>query len=111
MQTMKLQGQRSAFEIIAFQTFGFAYLHNNYSYDDLTEQYLNRGYMGHQYAQPIYGYPAAAKFYFRKDVSSLSDQEIASLILISRAPALYTKPQNAQRLAEESTQLLEAAKN
>lgn len=60
-------------------------LEQNYSKEDIMENYLNKVYFGSK----AYGIGAAAKTYFNKDVSELSLAEIASIIGITNNPSKY----------------------
>ena len=60
-------------------------LEQNYSKEDIMENYLNKVYFGSK----AYGIGAAAKTYFNKDVSELSLAQIASIIAITNNPSIY----------------------
>ena len=51
-----------------------------YSKDQLLEAYINEVYLGQNYANGIYGFGLAAKFYFGQPIQSLSIEQTAMLI-------------------------------
>lgn len=66
--------------------------------DQILETYLNIIYLGQQGNFQVRGYPAAAHFYFQKDVEKLNLSECALLGAIINNPGQYNpfrKPQNA----------------
>ncbi len=64
-------------------------LEYRYSKDQLLEAYINEVYLGQHYANGIYGFGLAAKFYFGKDVEALNDAQIALLIGQVKGPSYY----------------------
>jgi penicillin-binding protein 1B len=66
--------------------------------DQILETYLNIIYMGQQGNFQVRGYPAASRFYFKKDVSDLNLSECALLGAIINSPGRYnpfSKKENA----------------
>ena len=60
-----------------------------YSKDQLLEAYINEVYLGQHYANGIYGFGLAAKFYFGKAVTELNNAQIALLIAQVKGPSYY----------------------
>ncbi|WDE10980.1 penicillin-binding protein 1B [Thalassomonas haliotis] len=64
-------------------------LEYRYSKDQLLEAYVNEVYLGQHYANGIYGFGLAAKFYFGKSVAQLDVGEMALLIGQIKGPSYY----------------------
>lgn len=64
-------------------------LEYRYSKDQLLEAYINEVYLGQHYANGIYGFGLAAKFYFDKDISELSVAQMATLVGVIKGPSYY----------------------
>ncbi|WDD98223.1 penicillin-binding protein 1B [Thalassomonas actiniarum] len=64
-------------------------LEYRYSKDQLLEAYVNEVYLGQHYANGIYGFGLAAKFYFGKSVNQLDAGEMALLIGQIKGPSYY----------------------
>lgn len=62
------------------------------------ELFLNMAYMGHSSEGPIHGFPAAARRYFGKDFSELSERDFRSLVAMVIGPDTYV-PGSAQLAA------------
>jgi len=60
-----------------------------YSKDQLLEAYINEVYVGQHYANGIYGFGLAAKFYFGKTLQSLTIEQMAMLIGQIKGPSYY----------------------
>lgn len=60
-----------------------------YSKDQLLEAYINEVYLGQHYANGIYGFGLAAKFYFGKTLAELTSEEIALLVAQVKGPSYY----------------------
>ncbi|MCI2285748.1 transglycosylase domain-containing protein [Colwellia sp. MSW7] len=60
-----------------------------YSKDQLLEAYINEVYLGQHYANGIYGFGLAAKFYFGKTLAELTNEEIALLVAQVKGPSYY----------------------
>jgi penicillin-binding protein 1B len=60
-----------------------------YSKDQLLEAYINEVYLGQHYANGIYGFGLAAKFYFGKPLAELSSGQIALLVAQVKGPSYY----------------------
>jgi penicillin-binding protein 1B len=60
-----------------------------YSKQRILEAYLNEVYLGQQGAQAIHGVAAGAEFYFGRDLSALSMQDIALLVGLIQGPSLH----------------------
>lgn len=76
------------------------WLEQNYSKEEILEMYINSVYLGNG----IYGFPAAAKYYFGKTLNELNPLEVAMLVATLRSPenANPTKP----KLNEEFTKIV-----
>jgi len=68
-----------------------------YSKDQLLEAYLNEVYLGQHYANGIYGFGLAAKFYFGKTLQSLTIEQMAMLIGQVKGPSYYDPWRHAER--------------
>ena len=64
-------------------------LEYRYSKDQLLEAYINEVYLGQHYANGIYGFGLAAEFYFGKQISALSVEQMATLIGQIKGPSYY----------------------
>jgi penicillin-binding protein 1B len=64
-------------------------LEMRYSKDQLLEAYINEVYLGQNYANGVYGFGLAAKFYFGKAINQLSVEQIALLIAQVKGPSYY----------------------
>lgn len=60
-----------------------------YSKDQLLEAYVNEVYLGQHYANGIYGFGLAAKFYFGKALVELNSAQIALLVAQVKGPSYY----------------------
>ncbi|MCW8834259.1 MAG: penicillin-binding protein 1B [Colwellia sp.] len=68
-----------------------------YSKDQLLEAYINEVYLGQHYANGIYGFGLAAKFYFGKSVEQLSHEQIALLVAQVKGPSYYDPWRHPER--------------
>ncbi|WP_372590063.1 transglycosylase domain-containing protein [Fervidobacterium thailandense] len=70
------------------------WLEQKYSKEEILEMYINSVYLGNG----IYGFPAAARYYFKKSLDDLNPLEIAMLVATLRSPerANPLKELNAQ---------------
>ena len=68
-----------------------------YSKDQLLEAYINEVYLGQHYANGIYGFGLAAKFYFGKTLTELSNAQIALLVAQVKGPSYYDPWRNPER--------------
>lgn len=76
-----------------------AYVEGKVSKDRLLEIYLNEIYLGQDGAVSVMGMPAAARFYFGRDVEGLSLQQMALLAGIIASPGRFdprARPENAR---------------
>jgi len=64
-------------------------LEYHYSKDQLLEAYINEVYLGQQYANGIYGFGLAAKFFFNKRLNQLTPAQMALLIGQIKGPSYY----------------------
>ena len=68
-----------------------------YSKDQLLEAYINEVYLGQHYANGIYGFGLAAKFYFGKTLTALSNAQIALLVAQVKGPSYYDPWRHPER--------------
>jgi penicillin-binding protein 1B len=68
-----------------------------YSKDQLLEAYINEVYLGQHYANGIYGFGLAAKFYFGKTLQSLTVEQMAMLIGQVKGPSYYDPWRHTER--------------
>lgn len=68
-------------------------IENNLSKDEILEIYINQIYLG----QRAYGFAAAARTYFGKEVQELEIAEIAMLAGLPKAPSAYNPVANPKR--------------
>ena len=68
-----------------------------YSKDQLLEAYINEVYVGQHYANGIYGFGLAAKFYFGKTLQSLTIEQMAMLIGQIKGPSYYDPWRHPER--------------
>jgi penicillin-binding protein 1B len=71
-----------------------------YSKDLLLEAYINEVYLGQHYANGIYGFGLAAKFYFGKTLEELNSAQIALLVAQVKGPSYYDPWRNPVRAKE-----------
>lgn len=72
------------------QEFVMAYmLESRFSKDQILETYLNIIYMGQNGPFQVRGFGAASKFYFNKEISSLSLSECSLLAAVLNSPGIY----------------------
>lgn len=72
-------------------------LEYRYSKDQLLEAYINEVYLGQHFANGIYGFGLAAKFYFGRSLSQLSPEQIALLIGQIKGPSYYDPWRHPER--------------
>jgi len=71
-----------------------------YSKDQLLEAYINEVYLGQHYANGIYGFGLAAKFYFGQTLEELNSAQIALLVAQVKGPSYYDPWRNPARAKE-----------
>ena len=71
-----------------------------YSKDQLLEAYINEVYLGQHYANGVYGFGLAAKFYFGKTLEKLNSAQIALLVAQVKGPSFYDPWRNPVRAKE-----------
>jgi penicillin-binding protein 1B len=72
-------------------------LEMRYSKEEILEVYLNEIYFGERDGVSVTGIQEAARYYFSKDVSQITPDEIALLVAVIKSPGLYSpflKPDN-----------------
>jgi 1A family penicillin-binding protein len=77
-------------------------LESQFSKDEILEGYLNRIYMGGS----LYGMPAAARYFFGKEITRISLAEAATLAATIRSPHLYNPNINPDRLIDRRNTVL-----
>ncbi len=78
-------------------------IEDNYEKDEILELYLNTSYFGDGYNTP----KEAAKGYFNKDISELSDYEAVMLAGIPNAPSVYAPTKNLSLAKQRQKQVLD----
>ncbi|MBL4942095.1 MAG: penicillin-binding protein 1B [Colwellia sp.] len=68
-----------------------------YSKDQLLEAYVNEVYLGQHYANGIYGFGLAAKFYFGKTIAEINNAQIALLVAQVKGPSYYDPWRHSNR--------------
>nr|WP_281782008.1 penicillin-binding protein 1B [Lysobacter auxotrophicus] len=71
-----------------------------YDKGTILEAYFNQVYLGQRGAQAIHGVAAGSEFWFGRDLSDLSTEQIALLIGIVRGPSYYDPRRNPDRALE-----------
>jgi penicillin-binding protein 1B len=77
-----------------------------YSKDQLLEAYINEVYLGQHYANGIYGFGLAAKFYFGKPLAELSSGQMALLVAQVKGPSYYDPWRHPQRAKQRRDLIL-----
>lgn len=77
-----------------------------YSKDQLLEAYVNEVYLGQHYANGIYGFGLAAKFYFGKPIQELNHAQTALLIAQVKGPSYYDPWKHRDRAKERRDLIL-----
>ncbi|MDA1177068.1 MAG: transglycosylase domain-containing protein [Bacteroidetes bacterium] len=80
-----------------------AELERRYSKDQILEYYINSIYWG----SGAYGIQSAALEYFNKDISDITLDEAATLVVIIRSPAYYNPRKYPERVVERRNDVLE----
>lgn len=73
--------------------------------NDQLEIFLNSVYMGSVEDKPIYGFNDASRNYFKKDFSTLSDDEYLSLVAMLIAPNTYHVINDAEKNRDRVSRL------
>ena len=81
-------------------------LERRYSKDEILSAYLNGIYLGQHGGFAVYGFGAAARSFFGKDVERLTLGEAATLAGIIRAPNTYSPVQHPERARERRNLVL-----
>ncbi|WP_057832535.1 penicillin-binding protein 1B [Colwellia sp. TT2012] len=71
-----------------------------YSKDQLLEAYINEVYLGQNYANGVYGFGLAAKFYFGKAINELTNAQMALLVAQVKGPSYYDPWRHPERAIE-----------
>lgn len=77
-----------------------------YSKDQLLEAYINEVYLGQHYANGIYGFGLAAKFYFGKSLAELSSGQMALLVAQVKGPSYYDPWRHPERAKQRRDLIL-----
>jgi len=77
-----------------------------YSKDQLLEAYINEVYLGQHYANGIYGFGLAAKFYFGKPLVELNSGQMALLVAQVKGPSYYDPWRHPERAKQRRDLIL-----
>jgi penicillin-binding protein 1B len=77
-----------------------------YSKDQLLEAYINEVYLGQHYANGIYGFGLASKFYFGKSLAELSSGQMALLVAQVKGPSYYDPWRHPERAKQRRDLIL-----
>ncbi len=77
-----------------------------YSKDQLLEAYINEVYLGQHYANGIYGFGLAAKFYFGKTLAELNSGQMALLVAQVKGPSYYDPWRHPERAKQRRDLIL-----
>jgi penicillin-binding protein 1B len=77
-----------------------------YSKDQLLEAYTNEVYLGQHYANGIYGFGLAAKFYFGQSLAELSSGQMALLVAQIKGPSYYDPWRHPERAKQRRDLIL-----
>jgi penicillin-binding protein 1B len=77
-----------------------------YSKDQLLEAYINEVYLGQHYANGIYGFGLAAKFYFGKPLAELNSGQMALLVAQVKGPSYYDPWRHSERAQQRRDLIL-----
>ncbi len=77
-----------------------------YSKDQLLEAYVNEVYLGQHYANGIYGFGLAAKFYFGVNIDQLMPAQMATLVAQIKGPSYYDPWRHPKRALERRNLVL-----
>lgn len=77
-----------------------------YSKDQLLEAYINEVYLGQHYANGIYGFGLAAKFYFGKPLAELNSGQMALLVAQVKGPSYYDPWRHPDRATQRRDLIL-----
>jgi penicillin-binding protein 1B len=69
----------------------------HYSKEEILETYINDIYLGQSGSTAIHGFSMASRFYFAKDLSACSLNELALLVAIVKGPSYYDPRRHPQR--------------
>ncbi len=85
-------------------------LERRYDKKTILEAYLNRVSLGQSGAQAVQGFPAAAEFYFGRNLDELDTSEVALLVGLLKAPTYYNPRRYPERaLIRRNTVLMQFA--
>lgn len=79
----------------------------HYSKEEILEAYLNEVYLGQDGPRAIHGFGLASRFYFDRDLSDLSVDQIALLVGLVKGPSYYDPRRNTHRAASRRDLVLE----
>jgi penicillin-binding protein 1A len=77
-------------------------IEENFSKEDILELYMNKIFLGHR----SYGFQAASKTYYGKDLKSLNLAQIAMIAGLPKAPSSYNPVTNPQRALQRRNYVL-----
>jgi penicillin-binding protein 1B len=79
----------------------------HYSKAEILEAYLNEVYLGQDGSRAIHGFGLASQFYFERDLSELSDDQLALLVGLVKGPSYYDPRRHPQRARERRNLVLD----
>ncbi len=88
------------------EAFAAISLERNLSKEKILELYLNEVYLGQSGATGIYGFPAAAQFFFNKPLEQINLSEAALLAGLIKAPSYYNPTRHYDRAMERRNLVL-----
>lgn len=72
----------------------------------ILNRYMNSVYLGQRGSQAIRGFEHAAQFYFKKDISVASLEELAILVALVKGPSYYDPVKHFERLIQRQKLVL-----
>jgi penicillin-binding protein 1B len=79
----------------------------HYDKNEILEAYLNEVYLGQDRHRAIHGFGLASRFYFDRDIDTLSLPQIATLIALVRGPSYYDPRRHPERLRKRRNLVLD----
>ena len=77
-----------------------------YSYQKRRQIYIDSVYLGQNKSCAIYGFKAASKFYYQKDLNGLSSNQLLLLVALLRGPSYYNPFLSPKRTAKRMNSML-----
>ena len=79
----------------------------DYTKEEILQAYMNTIYLGHSEGISVYGFGAAARFYFSKEPEALDLAEAATLAAIIQTPNRLSPVRHRERLAQRQSWVLD----